>query len=76
MIPNAPCLNCPDRHESCHSHCEKYAEYKAERQKVLNRQHKDGMLRNNLCALDFARRTAWQRAWRDRKSKKERGEHK
>lgn len=30
---NAPCKNCPDRHEACWGHCEKYKAWKAEYQK-------------------------------------------
>ena len=29
----APCKNCPDRHEACWGHCEKYNAWKAEYQK-------------------------------------------
>jgi hypothetical protein len=28
-----PCKDCPDRHTACHDHCEKFAEYKAIREK-------------------------------------------
>jgi len=27
---NAPCHNCPDRHEGCHGKCERYLAYRAE----------------------------------------------
>lgn len=26
----SPCKDCADRHPACHSHCEKYKEWKAE----------------------------------------------
>ena len=25
---NCPCMNCAERHEACHSECEKYAAYR------------------------------------------------
>ena len=28
---NSPCKNCPERHRLCHSECEKYAEFAAEK---------------------------------------------
>lgn len=28
----APCLNCPDRSPTCHGECEKYKQFKAERE--------------------------------------------
>lgn len=30
----APCKGCPDRHEACHDHCERYQAYKAERESI------------------------------------------
>ena len=33
----APCLNCEDRHEMCHSSCNKYLEFK--KQKEIEREH-------------------------------------
>ena len=36
---NAPCRDCPDRHEACHDHCDRYKAYKAERERIrLERQ--------------------------------------
>ena len=32
----APCQDCPDRHELCHAHCPKYAEYR-EKRDAINR---------------------------------------
>ena len=26
--PYAPCKDCPDRHEACHGHCEKFINYR------------------------------------------------
>ena len=30
MIPKSPCYNCEERHDLCHSHCEKYLSYRKE----------------------------------------------
>ena len=30
MKVNAPCMNCPDRHEACHDSCKKYKDFKIE----------------------------------------------
>ena len=32
---NAPCMNCPDRTPGCHSRCERYKAFQAERQAVI-----------------------------------------
>lgn len=29
----APCLNCTERHENCHSECERYKEFAAQKPK-------------------------------------------
>lgn len=34
------CYKCPDRHIGCHSDCERYAEWKAERQALREREKK------------------------------------
>ena len=34
---SAPCLNCEDRHQTCHSSCNKYLEFK--KQKEIEREH-------------------------------------
>ena len=31
---NAPCKNCPNRHELCHMTCEKYLKYREERDRM------------------------------------------
>jgi len=31
----APCKNCPNRHVGCHSQCDDYKDWRAERDKVL-----------------------------------------
>ena len=37
---NGPCLNCEERHKNCHSECEKYIKYKAEAEKVREKENK------------------------------------
>lgn len=72
----SPCLNCPDRHESCHSHCEKYLAYRRDQDEYLAMRHREGHLVSDLHYLNRERKVAWKRAWRDRKYKKERGDTK
>ena len=31
----APCLNCTDRHPNCHSECERYKEFTAQKPKKI-----------------------------------------
>lgn len=31
---NAPCYQCPERHELCHATCEKYQTYNAEQERI------------------------------------------
>lgn len=31
---NSPCKNCPERHTLCHSKCEKYAVFAAEKERI------------------------------------------
>ena len=31
---DAPCKDCEERHDVCHDHCEKYQEYKKERELI------------------------------------------
>ena len=31
-MSKAPCLNCPDRSPTCHGECEKYKQFKAEKE--------------------------------------------
>lgn len=31
----SPCYNCPDRHQGCHSECEKYKEYRAKNEERI-----------------------------------------
>lgn len=51
----SPCKGCEDRHTACHDHCTKYADWKAEcqRMKALEREYKkqwrEGYLSSELC---------------------------
>lgn len=36
-----PCHNCPERHPHCHSECDKYKEFTAFRQQVLEARKKE-----------------------------------
>lgn len=33
----APCKDCKERHENCHSECEAYLEYNADREQIRKR---------------------------------------
>lgn len=43
----APCKDCPDRHPLCHSECEKYLAYKAEREE----QRRERILTRDVAAV-------------------------
>ena len=55
MHENAPCKGCEQRHTACHSHCEKYAQWKMERQKMEARKkeyklrQREDFLRSEQC---------------------------
>lgn len=36
-----PCYHCEERHEGCHSDCERYAEWNEKHQAVMDRKAKD-----------------------------------
>lgn len=38
---NAPCKNCPDRKIGCHSKCNKYSQFRKERDEELDRKRKE-----------------------------------
>ena len=35
-----PCFNCPDRHARCHTECEAYKGYRAEKDAEIERKYK------------------------------------
>ena len=47
----APCYQCPDRHVLCHSECEKYIAFRAER----DRMNADRRIENTVNESRFAR---------------------
>ena len=49
-MSNAPCKDCPDRVVGCHSTCEKYIEYRKERDKFLEERMKETRLKDDLWA--------------------------
>ena len=53
----APCKDCPDRHPLCHSECEKYLAYKAEReeQRMERRLTRDVMAVRSTSYLKYER---------------------
>ena len=40
QFTDSPCLDCPDRHPSCHSECEKYLEFRKRQNKKNHLQRK------------------------------------
>lgn len=44
----APCKDCPFRHERCHSRCEKYLAFKAEREQYLADKNKNAAFEDYL----------------------------
>lgn len=40
-----PCYHCKDRHQGCHSECEKYAEYRRKVEQMRNEERKDSAMR-------------------------------
>ena len=51
---SAPCYMCEERHENCHSECEKYQEYKATMNKMRDAREKEQALETYI--VDAARR--------------------
>lgn len=41
MVALIPCKDCPDRYPSCHSVCEKYAEYKQRKADIYEMKRKE-----------------------------------
>ena len=40
MRKTAPCFNCQERYLGCHDYCDKYQEFRQNRNKLLNEQRK------------------------------------
>lgn len=38
---DGPCHGCEERHEACHDHCEKYAEYKKKLEEIRSARDAD-----------------------------------
>ena len=45
---NPPCKNCSDRRIGCHGSCERYREYKSERDRLLDEQHKNSQVNRDI----------------------------
>ena len=56
---SAPCYMCEERHENCHSECEKYQEYKATMKKIHDARAKEQELESYTA--DAARRMKTRR---------------
>ena len=43
-----PCNKCPERRTGCHGECERYREYKSERDRLLTEQHKKSQVNRDI----------------------------
>lgn len=50
---DGPCKDCQDRYASCHSKCEKYISWKAERQILLDKKKAQTDLNDAIIALNY-----------------------
>lgn len=75
-LEQSPCYGCGERHDSCHSHCDKYIQYDGRRKEVRERRMKEAQARNDQMAIAIGRTEARRKAWRERKARRDRGEHK
>lgn len=58
--PYAPCKDCPDRHEACHGHCEKFIEFRRGMDEWKNEAGKE-KARQDIDAYEARRR---HRLWK------------
>lgn len=59
MAGNA-CMNCPDREVGCHSKCEKYLSWKAERDRVKKIWLEDAMSQYRIPRIKVRGRHMWK----------------
>lgn len=69
MIPKAPCLDCPNRAESCHGSCARYKAYKEELELFKQAQRKNNPSKEYAAEQFYkvARRTFFKTEKRNRK---------
>lgn len=48
MGNNCCCLDCKERHQGCHSTCEKFSEYRKELEKIKKNKNRDNLLRRRV----------------------------
>jgi hypothetical protein len=53
----APCKDCPDRHELCHAHCEKYIEYRKQLDEVREKRMMEAEINSTHYAM--RKKMAW-----------------
>lgn len=58
---NCPCFNCNERHTNCHSECEKYIEWKRERDIEKGQLKKSREQENESWIFAVKRRAKWAR---------------
>ncbi len=47
-MSTAPCMNCPDRHELCHSTCERYKQFEREREAIREKKMQENRTETNF----------------------------
>lgn len=50
-MTSRPCKECPDRHTACHDHCERYAEFKVELDRIRQNEQRERDIVNGLHAI-------------------------
>ena len=64
---DGPCKDCPDRNPGCRSKCEKYINWKAERQILLDRKKAQTDLNDAIIALNYNTHTSIKKQQHKRK---------
>lgn len=70
---NSPCMNCPERHKLCHSDCDKYAVFVAEKERIRANRMKECDERSFITESRKNVATMW---YHGRKVKKRKGRFK
>lgn len=50
-MENAPCKDCKERHDLCHSHCEKYLKWKKQHDEAKEALRRDKAIGHAMCEL-------------------------
>ena len=61
-----PCKDCSDRHELCHSDCEKYREWKEQKDRVRAMRREEKSISDALFAGPVERKERWMKSMKKR----------